>query len=99
MQLDPQTGRVVGHDYVSVVQIGNRCNQAETEAISGPVAAALQAIKPSQYVIAFFGRNTGSPIADRENGPIGAGHDGDPDFALIAMLDRVVDEIGDCVEQ
>ena len=100
MKLDPQTGRVIGHDNVGVVQTGNRCNQAEAQAVSRPVAAALKPIEPSQHVIAFFQRNSGSPIADRENRSIGASRDGDLDFAPIAaMLDRVVDKIGDRVEQ
>ena len=100
MNLDPQTGRVVGHDNVSSMQIGNRCNQTETEAVSGPVAAALEPIKPSQHMSAFTDRNSGSSIADRENRHSGALHDGDPDLAPIAaMLDRIVDKIGDRVEQ
>src|SRR6516162_4392459 len=82
------------------MQIGNRCYQAETEAISGPVAAALEPIKPSQHVTALFDRNSGSAIADRENRPIRAAHYRDPDLTPIAaMLDRVVDKIGDGVEQ
>ena len=100
MKLDSQTGRVVGHYNVGAMQIGDRCNQAKTEAVSRPVAAALEPIEPSQHVIAFFDRDSGSPIADRENRPIGASRDGDPDLAPIAaMLDRVVDKIGDRVEQ
>src|SRR6516162_5610744 len=82
------------------MKVDNRCDQAKTEAISGPVPAALEAIKPAQYVAAFLDRNPGSPIADRQNRPIGAAPDGDPDLALIAaMLDRIVEEIGDRVEQ
>ena len=100
MKLDLQTGRVVGHNNAGTMQIGNRCNQAETEAVSRPVAAALEPIEPSQHVIALFDRNSGPPIADRENRPIGASRDRDPDLAPIAaMLDRVVDKIGDGVEQ
>ena len=99
MKLDLQTGRVVGHNNAGAMQIGNRCNQAETEAVSRPVAAALEPIEPSQHVIALFDRNSGPPIADRENRPIGASRDRDPDLASIAaMLDRVVDKIGDRVE-
>src|SRR5262249_49685062 len=49
---------------------------------------------------AFFDRNSGSPIADRENRPFGASRDGDTDLASIAaMLYAVVDKIGDGVEQ
>src|SRR5271169_4034732 len=100
MKLDPQTGTVVGHNNVGAMQIGNRRNQAKAEAVSRPVAAALESIEPSQYVIAFFDRNSGSPITDRENRPIGASRDGDLDLTPIAaMLDRVVDKIGDRVEQ
>ena len=99
-KLDPQTGRVVGHKYAGVMQIGNCCNQAKTEPVSGPVAAALEPIKSPQDVITFFERNSGTPVADRQNRPIGAAFDDDSDLALItAMFDRVVDQIGDCVEQ
>jgi hypothetical protein len=100
MKLDSQTRRFVGHDNVGAMQIGNRCNQAKTEAVPRPITAALEPIKPSQHVIAFFDRNSRSSIADRENRPIGASRDGDLDLAPIAaMLDRVVDKIGDRVEQ
>ena len=82
------------------MQISNRCNQAKTEAVSRPIAAALESIEPPPHVIAFFDRNAGPPIADRENRPIGPLRDGDPDLApSTAVLDRIVDEIGDCVEQ
>ena len=100
MKLDSETGRVVGHYNVGAMQIGDRCNQAKTEAVSRPIAAALEPIEPSQHVIAFVDRNAGSPVADRENRSIGKSRDGNPDLAAIAaVLDRVVDEIGDCVEQ
>ena len=92
MKLDPEAGRIVGHNDAGVMQIGNRCDQAKTEAISRPVATVLEPIKPAQYVIAFFDRNSGSPIANREHRPVGTCRDGDPDLApLAAMLDRVVD--------
>jgi hypothetical protein len=100
MKLDSQTGRVIAHNNVRAMQIGNRGNQAQAEAVSGPIAAALEPIEASQHVIAFIDRNSGPPIADRENRPIGASRDGDLDLAPIAaMLDRVVDKIGDRVEQ
>ena len=100
MKLDLQTGRVVDHDNASSMQIGNRCNQAETKAVSGPVAAALEPIEPSQNVLALLDRYSGPPIADGENRPSGALRYGDPNLAPIAaMLDRVVDKIGDRVEQ
>ena len=100
MKLDLQTGKVVDHDNASSMQIGNRCDQAKTKAVSGPVAAALEPIEPSQHMIAFFDRYSGSAIADRENRPFGASRDGDTDRASIAaMLYGVVDKIGDRVEQ
>ena len=99
MKLDSETGRVVGHDNASSMQIGNRCNQAKTKAVSGPVAAALEPIKPSQNVLALLDRYSGPPVADRENRPSGALRYGDPDLAPIAaMLDRVVDKIGNRIE-
>ena len=99
MQLDSQTGRVVGHYNAGAMQIGNRCNQAKAKAISRPVAAALEPIEPSQNVLALLDRYSGPPIADRENRTIGASPDSNPDLAPIAaVLDRVVDKIGDRVE-
>src|SRR5262249_40671395 len=47
-KLDPQAGGVVSHKYEGVMQIGNCCNQAKTEPVSGPVAAALEPIKSPQ---------------------------------------------------
>ena len=100
MKLDPQTGRVVGHNNVGAMQTGNRCYQAKTEPVSRPVAAALETIEPPQHMIALFDRYSGSPIADRENRAVGASRDSDTDLSSIAaMLYGVVDEIGDCVEQ
>ena len=92
MKLDSETGRVVVHDNVGTMQIRNRCNQAKTETVSRPITAALEPIEPSQHLMAFIGRNSRPPIADRENRPIGASRDADLDLAPIAaMLDRVVD--------
>ena len=92
MKFDSETGRVVVHDNVGTMQIRNRCNQAKTETVSRPITAALEPIEPSQHLMAFIGRNSRPPIADRENRPIGASRDADLDLAPIAaMLDRVVD--------
>jgi len=92
MKLDSETGRVVVHDNVGIMQIGNRCNQAKTETVSRPITAALEPIEPSQHVMAFIGRNSRPPIADRKNRPISASRSDDLDLAPVAaLLARVVD--------
>src|ERR1700680_3188132 len=65
MQLDLQTGTVVGHSNLGAVQVGNSSNQAETKAVAGAVAASLEPIKPSQDVLAFLARNSGPAIVVR----------------------------------
>src|ERR1700751_5095424 len=100
MKLDSQTGKVVAHYNMGAMQIGNRCNQAQAEAVSRPVTAALEPIEPPHHEVPLIDRNSRPSIADRENLPIGASRDGDLDLApLAAMLDRVVDKIGNRVEQ
>jgi hypothetical protein len=51
-------------------------------------------------LLAFFDRDPGTGIGHREDGPIGALHNRNPHFgSTAAVLDRIVDEIGDSVEQ
>src|SRR5262249_29715756 len=72
----------------------------EAEAVSGPVAATLEPVKPSQHMISFFDRYPRSAITDPENRPIGASPNGDRYLAVVtAMLYRIVDKIGDRIEQ
>src|SRR5260370_38119679 len=100
MKLDPQAGRVVGHLDASAMKLGNSCNEAETKTIAGAVAAALEAIKPSEDVLALVNRNSRSAVGDRKKGPISAlrNRHRNPAFTT-AVLDRVVDKIGERVEQ
>ena len=46
------------------MQIGNGCNETETETVTGAVPAAFKAIKTSQNVLAFIERNPWSAVGD-----------------------------------
>src|SRR5690348_1398606 len=100
MQRDPQTGRVVRHLDMGAVQFRDSGYEAETEAVAGAVAAVLETIKTAQHVVAFRARDPGSAVGNRQYRTIGARRDANRHLArTAAMLDRVVDEIGQGVEQ
>src|SRR5271169_551082 len=99
MKRDPQTGRVVRHFDMGAVQFGDSRYEAEAEAVARAVAAVLEAIKAPQHVAAFGARDPGSAVGDRQHRTIGARRDADRHLArTAAVLDRVVDEIGQGVE-
>src|ERR1700739_4901505 len=100
VKLDPETGSIVVQRKSGLMQVGYRSNQAETEAVTGTVAAAFEAITPPQDVFAFHDRHARSVIGYRKNGPIDAFRDRDANLAVVtAVLDRVVHEGGNRVEQ
>src|SRR5262249_43001957 len=97
-QLEP--GRVVGHLDASAVQAGDGGDDAEPEPVARRVAPALEAIEALEDVLTLLDRNPRPMIRDRDDGVTLAAIDLDGDPAPgSAMLDCVVDEIGDGVEQ
>jgi hypothetical protein len=101
MKLASETGGVVCHLDANAVKVGDGRDEAEAEAVARAVPAALEAIKPPEDVLAFLKRNSRAAIGNRKNGSIGVVGDGDRNLSvsLAAVLDRVVDKIGDGVEQ
>jgi hypothetical protein len=101
MKLASETGRVVCHLDASAVKVGDGRDEAEAEAVARALAAALKAIKPPQDVLAFLNRNSRAAIGNGKNGSISVVRDGDGNLSVsfAAVLDRVVDKIGDGVKQ
>ena len=101
MKLASETGGVVCHLDASAVKVGDSCDEAKAKAVAGALAAALEAIKPPEDVLAFLDRNSRAVIGNRKNGSVGVAEDGDRDLfvSFAAVLDCIVDKIGDGVEQ
>ena len=101
MKLASETGGVVCHLDASTVKVGDGCDEAEAKAVAGALAAALEAIKPPEDVLAVLDRNSRAAIGNRKNRSISVVRHGDRNLSVsfAAVLDRVVNKIGDGVEQ
>jgi hypothetical protein len=101
MKLASEPGGVVCHLDACAVKVGDGRDEAEAEAVARALPAALEAIKPAEDVLAFLNRNSRAAIGNRKNGSIGVARDGDRNrsVSFAAVLDRIVDKIGDGVEQ
>ena len=73
LQLDPQSRRIIRHFDLRSMEIGNGCNQAQTETAARAVTTVLQPIETFQHVLAFIGWNSRTVI--------GNGHDRAADTA------------------
>ncbi len=81
------------------MKTSHRRDQAETEAVARRVAALLEPIEALEDMLVLAGRDAGPIIGDRNHRL--AVHDiaGNDDLAAgAAMLERIVDEIGDGIE-
>src|ERR1700739_4075654 len=101
MKIASEPGGVVCHLDASAVKVGDGRDEAEAEAIARALAAALEAIKPPEDVLALLQRNSRAAIGNGKNVSIRAERDGDGHLpvSFAAVLDRVVDKIGDGVKQ
>jgi hypothetical protein len=101
MKLASEARGVVCHLDASAVKVGDGRDQAEAEAVARALPAALEAIKSAKDVLAFVNRNSGAAIGNRNNGSVGVARDGDRNLSVsfAAVLDRVVNKIGDGVKQ
>jgi hypothetical protein len=95
-----QARRVIEHFDLGPVQTGNGGDQAEPEAISGAASALFQAIEALQHVFALL-RGNPRPIVDnrKQNATIAACGLDDHAARLPPMFDRIIDEVGHCIEQ
>src|SRR5262249_17771891 len=95
-----QARRVIEHLDPRPVQTGNGGDQAEPEAISGAAPTLFQAIKALQHVFALF-RGNPRPIVDnrKKNATIAAFGLDDHKARLPSVFDRIIDEVGHCLEQ
>ena len=94
-QLDPQSRRIIRYFDLRTMEIGNGCNEAQTETTARAVTTMLQPIKAFQHVLAFIGRNSGTVIGNGHDRAAGtAAHLDHHSVIVAAVLDRVVDEIG-----
>src|SRR5262249_31949944 len=94
-----QTWTVVLHSDASPVRLSDGRDKAEAEAIARAVSAPLDPVEPLEDVRALFEGNARSMISDRNRGTVTAVPPRDLDIAGPAMLDRIVDEVGNRVEQ
>src|SRR6202171_3786903 len=78
---------------------GDGGDQAQPETVSWPVAAGLQPVKALENMLVLVGGNSGSVIGDRDHRPAVNAFIGNDDLASgTAVLDGIVDEIGDGIE-
>src|SRR3954466_10239733 len=78
----------------------DRSDEAEAEAVARCVAALFEPVEAIEDVIALRSGNARTVVGDRDvSAAIGAAAGHRDLAALAAVLDRIVDEIGDGVEQ
>jgi hypothetical protein len=101
MKLASETGGVVCHLDPGAVKVGDGRDEAQAKAVARALPAALESIKPPEDVLAFLDRNSGAAIGNRKNGSGGVARDGDRNLSVsfAAVLDSIIDKIGDGVEQ
>ena len=88
MHFDPRT-----------MKTSNGSDQAEPETVSRRVATVFEPVKALENMLVFAGGNSGTVVGDRDHRrtiDVFVGNDDVP--AGAAMLDRIVDEIGDGIE-
>ena len=93
-----ETRRVIEHFDPRAVKIGDGRDQAEPQTVSRRVAAVFEPVKALEDLLVFVRGNSGSVVGDRDDrlaiDVFVRDHDLPPGAA---MLDRIVDEIGDGV--
>src|SRR5581483_12296059 len=81
------------------VKTGDRCDQAEPEAVARRVTGLLQAIEALEDMLVLAGRDAGPIVGDRNRRLAISNLAGDDDLAPgAAMLERIVDQIGNRIE-
>ena len=94
-QLDPQPRRIIRHFDLRSMEIGNGCNEAQTETTARTVTTVLQPIETFQHVPALIGWNSATVIGNGHDRAAGtAAHLDHHNIIVATVLDRVVDEIG-----
>src|SRR5262249_53941755 len=98
-QFDLQPWRIVAHFDARAMKTGHRCDQTEAEAVARRVAALFKAIEALEDMLMLARRDTAPIVRDR-NDRLAVNHlTGDDDLAAgAAVLERIVDEIGDGIE-
>src|SRR5580704_13168966 len=74
-------------------------DKAETEAIARAVSAALEPVESLEDALALLERDARTTIRYRDRGAVLGVRRRDLDVASPAVLDRIVDEVGDRLEQ
>src|ERR1700716_3235555 len=81
------------------MKTGDGSDQTEPETVSRRVATVFEPVKALENMLVFAGGNAGTVVGDRDHRrtiDVFVGNDNVP--AGAAMLDRIVDEIGDGIE-
>jgi hypothetical protein len=82
------------------VETGNGGNDAQAEPISGIASTPLQSIEAPEDVLMLANGNSWAIVGDRDHGAGIIPSDVDGRLTgLTAMFNRIVDEIGDGIEQ
>src|SRR5262245_12393435 len=95
-ELDGEARRIVMQHNLGTMKARDCGDEAEAETIARRVTALLQPVEALEDVIALAGGNARTIVGDGDHRPAiaaAASHRHLPAFA--AVLDRVVDEIGD----
>ena len=81
------------------MQLSDGRDKTETEAIARAASAALDPVESLEDVLALLEGNARPTISDRDRGTVVVVLHRDLDIASPAVLDGIVDEVGDRVEQ
>ena len=91
---------VIDHFNTRPMQTGDGGDKAQPKPVAGHAAAAFKPIKASEHMLMFGDRNSRPVIGDRKHGAVTIMRDVYDHFAAFrAVFDRIVDEIGQRVEQ
>ena len=94
MKLDPQTRHVISHFDLRPVEIGDGCNQTQSEAVAGAIPAVLEAVEPLQHIPALVCRNARAVIGNRDAGAASIiSHGNNYLLCAAAVLDCIIDEV------
>ena len=81
------------------MEAGNRGDKAEPQTVAGAAPTVVEPVEPLQNVLVLFGWNARAMVGDRNHRTQAIGGGLDQHIARAAMLDGVVDEIGDGIEE
>src|SRR5215813_8036670 len=98
-QPDFQAGLVVLHFYLRVVEAGDDRREAQAEATARAASAALDPVEALQHMLALLEGYARPMIGDADDWSLAIVQNRHLDITGTAMSYRIVDEVGDSVEE